>query len=328
MLLIVMLSAPITATRAQSGQLCFNVPGITDCISGIFAEYWQANGGLPVFGYPISPTEQRPTDSGAKTSTQFFERNSFEINPDPNAVRPFHVLLGRLGDSLLQRQGRNWRNEGGTPNPWPGASCKGFQIDGQERSVCGPFLQYWQSHGLELGDRGTSERESLMLFGLPLTAPKEETNPDGAKVVTQWFERARFEYHPNNAPDARVLLGRLGKELQSGTSQPPAADPCAGIAPPSFASIEPNCVKYGDQFYVELNGFQPGEEVGFWITHENGATVGTSQTIYADENGLIGGYIDTTNYFGYLLTPANYVFVAQDARREYEPSIAPFRVIP
>jgi murein DD-endopeptidase MepM/ murein hydrolase activator NlpD len=31
--------------------------------------------------------------------------------------------------------------------------------------------------------------------------------------LTQWFERARFEYHPRNAPPFDVLLGRLGAEL-------------------------------------------------------------------------------------------------------------------
>jgi hypothetical protein len=60
----------------------------------------------------------------------------------------------------------------------------------------------------------------LALFGLPLTAPKVEKNPDGNEVITQWFERARFEYHPNNpdpgAPGAKVLLGRLGSESLKG----------------------------------------------------------------------------------------------------------------
>ncbi len=32
----------------------------------------------------------------------------------------------------------------------------------------------------------------------------------GDRTLTQWFERARFEYHAGNAPAFRVLLRRLG----------------------------------------------------------------------------------------------------------------------
>ena len=42
-----------------------------------------------------------------------------------------------------------------------------------------------------------------------------ETNPtDGKQYLTQHFERARFEYHPENAGTPYdVLLGLLGREL-------------------------------------------------------------------------------------------------------------------
>jgi hypothetical protein len=84
-------------------------------------------------------------------------------------------------------------------------------------AVCGDFLRYWQSHGLEFdGRRGMSFTESLALFGLPLTEPRMETNSSGDTVLTQWFERARFESHPNNPAPYKVLLGRLGAEVLAG----------------------------------------------------------------------------------------------------------------
>jgi hypothetical protein len=55
---------------------------------------------------------------------------------------------------------------------------------------------------------------SLALFGLPLTSAKLEKASDGSQVVTQWFERARFEWHPDKPREFRVLLGLLGNELQ------------------------------------------------------------------------------------------------------------------
>src|SRR5690606_16031850 len=77
------------------------------------------------------------------------------------------------------------------------------------------FWDYWSSHGLEYGDPGVSFRESLLLFGYPISAPQTETNPDGDTVMTQWFERARLEYHPDNEPPFDVLLGRLGAEYRA-----------------------------------------------------------------------------------------------------------------
>jgi hypothetical protein len=44
-----------------------------------------------------------------------------------------------------------------------------------------------------------------------------EQGADGRMYLTQWFERARFEYHPENAAPYDVLLGRLGSALYGST---------------------------------------------------------------------------------------------------------------
>jgi hypothetical protein len=43
----------------------------------------------------------------------------------------------------------------------------------------------------------------------------------------QWFERARFEQHPENPPPHNVLLGLLGNEVH-GPAAPPSLPPPAG----------------------------------------------------------------------------------------------------
>src|SRR5438128_1644096 len=44
-----------------------------------FNAYWQANGGLPVFGYPISEAFQEKSTTDGKTyQVQYFERNRLE----------------------------------------------------------------------------------------------------------------------------------------------------------------------------------------------------------------------------------------------------------
>ena len=178
-------------------------------VGGRLLEFWDAGGGLPVFGLPLGPAANAATAEGT-FAAQSFERERLELHPEQKA--PYDVLLGRLGDELLRRAGRNWRDEN-VGQPLPG-TCQQFAQT--NRSVCGLFLRYWQTHGLDFGDPGTSERESLALFGLPLTVPRLETNSSGDQVLTQWFERARFEHHPE-APTA-VLLGRLGAESTGQTT--------------------------------------------------------------------------------------------------------------
>ena len=53
-------------------------------------------------------------------------------------------------------------------------------------------------------------------FGYPLTPARLERGETGV-YVTQWFERARLEWHPENRGTAyEVLQGRLGATLLQG----------------------------------------------------------------------------------------------------------------
>ena len=72
-------------------------------------------------------------------------------------------------------------------------------------TACGMFLTYWQSHG------------GLAQFGFPISPVFNEKNAeppagDGKSHPVQYFQRARFEAHPENQPPYDVLLGLLGAE--------------------------------------------------------------------------------------------------------------------
>ncbi len=194
-------------------QQCF--AQTKQCIEGRFLQFWRDNGGLPVFGYPITAArEERNSDTGKTYLTQWFERNRFEYHPENRA--PYDVLLGRLGEDELRSEGLRWQEFMSTQRE---ESCLWFAETRQR--LCddsAPFKTYWESHGLQ--DRALNAyQRSLALFGMPLSSPQPETNAAGDTVVTQWFERARFEYHPNNPAGFRVLLGLLGGEVRGA---PPA----------------------------------------------------------------------------------------------------------
>jgi Tol biopolymer transport system component len=213
------LIAPIGTLLAQMNQRCFPETGY--CISGRIRQYWEQNGGLPVFGYPIGP-QQSETIEGQSLEVQWFERNRLELHPE-NAA-PYDVLLGRLGVDRLEQQNRDWRLFPQVASA-PEVECY-YSVETQH-SICGAFLAYFLSHGLQLDNQpGYSFAERLALFGQPLSEPKDEINEaDGKMYRTQWFERARFELHPELGPNV-ILLGLLGNEIRS-NAQAPQVDPNA-----------------------------------------------------------------------------------------------------
>jgi hypothetical protein len=76
----------------------------------------------------------------------------------------------------------------------PDANCDVYVATGHR--LCNGFRDYWRTHG------------GLMILGYPIS---EEFQENGMTV--QYFERARFEWHPENAGTPYVvLLGRLGAD--------------------------------------------------------------------------------------------------------------------
>ena len=86
--------------------------------------------------------------------------------------------------------------------------------------VSGRFLDVWASRG--------SDERSVYVNGLPISeARAEKSLEDGKSYLTQWFERARYEMHPENTRPSDVLLGRLGAWDAEGRGK---IDPATGKA--------------------------------------------------------------------------------------------------
>ncbi len=97
-------------------------------------------------------------------------------------------------------------------------NCRTFPENG--KTTCGKFLDYWNTHG------------GLAQQGLPLSGEfTEKSELNGQSYTVQYFERAVFELHPENAgTQYEVLLSQLG--TFQGKSKYPNGFPGAGAPPP------------------------------------------------------------------------------------------------
>src|SRR5829696_7316623 len=276
-LLMLALCAPLPAQAAT--KICFKE--VPNCIEGRFADYWRQKGGLAIFGFPLNAARQEQIE-GKRYLVQLFERNRFELHPEKQ--RPYDVLLGRLGDERLRQIGRNWQNEPKVTAA-PGDLC--FLSKQTGHVTCSDFFIYFRTHGLEFdGKKGFSEAESVALFGLPITEAAQENGSDGRMYLTQWFERARFEFHPELPEPYKVLLGRLGAEVTPAN----AADACAGIPASVNASITPSCCRVGAKLTLRATGFDANEPVAFQLNGPPGVDIPallSSGTLPADAAGMV-----------------------------------------
>jgi hypothetical protein len=157
-----------------------------------FTAYYDAHGGLAVFGYPI---EDAHSEGGFLV--QLCERERLEYHPE-NRGTPYEVLLGRLGADLTTGRA----DSAFAPAP-SGAPAAGVYVPQTRQRLGGPFLDYWQAHG------------AVAMFGYPIS---QEFVENGLRQ--QWFERARFEFHPELPAAFRVTLGLLGRELAAQRAEP------------------------------------------------------------------------------------------------------------
>lgn len=183
-----LLLASISLIAISSGQPTFAAgeieryfPETGHWVSGEFLEYFQR---VPfpdtIYGFPITDAFIHP-QTGRRT--QYFQRALFEFHPEnPPGQR---VQLSPLGE---------WVYQPGEPIEIPpnNPACQLF--GNNPIPVCFSFLDYY----LEFG--GTDN------FGEPISGLE---NNDGR--ITQYFEYARIEWHPENTLAARITLGNLGE---------------------------------------------------------------------------------------------------------------------
>ncbi len=181
---VVIVSAPGASVAQEERSRYF--PETGHWVTGEYLEYYESvPNPILVFGYPITDEIQTQTISQIPGVTvQYFQRARFELHPEnPQELR---VILSQLGEYLYEID---------QPGPIVPVSasypaCRLFDTGYQ---VCYAFLEFFDKHG------------GIVQFGYPISEIEIHENR-----LVQYFQRARFEWHPELPAGQRVVLTHLG----------------------------------------------------------------------------------------------------------------------
>ncbi len=160
-------------------------------LSGEFLETWLNNDDFTIYGFPITD----PVAEGGRI-VQYFERARLELWSENAEDHPDWVVQGTLLGTWKAGQVKDRRPflplilENYAPND------QFYYFEETRHTLANGFKKFWDENG------------GVAVFGFPIS---EEFEEDGN--IVQYFERARLEWHPENAgTEYEVLLGHLGRE--------------------------------------------------------------------------------------------------------------------
>src|SRR5690242_14820255 len=257
---MILAAIPATTTGITSAQAQSRGLGPASIqVSGRFLEEWSRQGSdadsVYVNGWPI--TNRRPEISltdGKTYDTQWFERARYEAHPENKA--PYDVLLGLLGVTLTEGRGaidpatKKVRNASdaafvGIDKPADVDNKTKVWFQETKHSVSGKILDYWNRYG------------GLKQFGFPLSEQFNEISAtDGKTYAVQYFERNRFELHPEKAAPYEVELGLLG--VQQYKLQAIAGDKLPFAPPAGVTSKKDTLIAATAQEPGSLMGIEEG----------------------------------------------------------------------
>jgi LPXTG-site transpeptidase (sortase) family protein len=228
-----------TEITAEGSPLFFPETGHTLAYS--FRSFWEQNGGLSIFGFPITEVY---VENGRPV--QYFERARLEWFGD--LVLTQGGLLGRwaAGDKQNQLPFKSL-----TTPILPSDALDFYPQTGH--MLGNGFRNYWRTHG------------GLAVFGYPISEEFQEKNSaDGKLYTVQYFERARFEYHSDNPIEYQVELGLLGREyLGKMHPAPPTALAEVSTAASAWDGVRPTHIKL-PRIKVDTDVVEGGFSFNVW----------------------------------------------------------------
>ncbi|NTU79139.1 MAG: hypothetical protein HGA45_07015 [Chloroflexales bacterium] len=269
LLAVMLLTAlPAAPTQAQ-GKIYFSQTG--HFLGGAFRSFWERNGGVEIFGYPVSEEFYQNRDGRV---AQYFERARFELDVVGNTA---YVSLGLVGREYLSATGQGFPPVAAVRAP----GLRFFPETGH--TLRGEFRNFWERRG------------GLPIFGFPLSEEFVQRLDDGRNYLVQYFERGRFEL-----VGSRVRLATLGSylvpcQLRPGLAgnNPPAGpvgegDPKSCAQQPNTAArAYPDPATPGTTLGFEARGYQSGEQVSMWLNLPNGTVRALPYRATANPDGVI-----------------------------------------
>ncbi|HEX9371077.1 MAG TPA: hypothetical protein VF897_08725 [Roseiflexaceae bacterium] len=278
---VLTLLAGSAATSARAATEVAYVSATGHYVRGVFRDFWDKNGGLANFGYPLT---EEYIDPKTNRVYQYFERARFERAKAESIT----VDLGLIGREVAGN--RVFATSAAIQN-----SKQRRYFPETQQIVQYGFKETWETRG------------GLKIFGLPISDEVDEQLADGTTHTVQYFERARFEYWPSLPAGQRVLLSLLGRQIAPkeltaplAPNAPPPGPITVAPSSPSAPSLVrpllpasksgravPQAGQPGQVFFFDAAGFQPGEKVGVWLNSPDGAVIGARFQTTADSRGSI-----------------------------------------
>jgi hypothetical protein len=272
-------------------------PETQHSLIGAFKATWDARGGVPIFGFPISEEIQEPLADGSWHLVQYFERARFELWPGGVRIG----LLGRevAPPQLLER----WPAEVAPPGP--------LSEEGQPRPPAAPIAPGDRRASVRVSPSAGFAGQTFSVIGdgfqpgervlLWVTAPDQSIRPlpnvpaaDGNGSITGAGIKIGTD-KSRNFPDGfwyvaaqGLSTGRIGIGVfQLGVAPPPPPPPPPPPSPGARlgALIHDILVPTGPGWVTPLAapprvglsfsaaGYDPNERVGVWLTRPNGGGV-------------------------------------------------------
>jgi hypothetical protein len=179
--------------------------------------------------------------------------------------------------------------------------------------------------------------------GLPISDEFQETSDlDGKTYKVQYFERAVFEYHPENQAPYDVLLSQLGTfrykqkyqqrpvpgtpistpggptpTIDAPSPSATPAGPCADVpaSPPDWVIKPSNCERVGTHFFVALNAID--DRTILTVIGPDGQPVGLPAVLPLFRTFMMTFDVDTTQD-GFRPGIFTFVLVGQNRHERVE----------
>ncbi|MDZ4718626.1 MAG: hypothetical protein SH847_09240 [Roseiflexaceae bacterium] len=277
-LLALVLIVSVLASPVHAATEPLYIAATGHYVQGVFRNFWDTNNGMVNFGYPITDEYIDPTSGRI---VQYYERARFE-RENPAATVVYLAMLGREVST-----GRVFTTSSAIAN----TKTRRYFSETSQIVQYG-FKEIWEKQG------------GLAIFGLPISSEIQEQLEDGTTRTTQYFERSRFEYHPEFPDGQRVLISLLGRKLAPAALTTPLAP---GSTPPPLtpltttpvtlkrplipasnnATVSPAAALAGQTFTFTASGFNSGEDVALWSAAPDGTVTPFESRVKADTKGTL-----------------------------------------